>query len=459
MATLYTYDLTPKALVCGATANMTLTVLNGGAAQTGGTRTIYISIPTGSDSASLTNSPSAMSLTATQDTTRANWAGVILNGVSGYNLKLQGPPLAANQILTFALNTVVINSEPGPVILPVTEQFTSPQGSGAIQLAKDFATLQITSFNPEPAYTSVPGDTSLNWDVEGGSQVELLPLNVTLPTEGTGSSSGTYPVRIVAGPSTNYTLRLWNDNHQYVSANTIAYAGPVTASLSNSCAGPVDLDAPVTFTWTSNYAQEPLYFYPTASGTKRVNGQGAMTITPGALLSTNASSLTFTLQANGWTGTATGTVTIPSVVIFNPLEILYLRYADATKTSVIWGARNYIANQTSLVTSGGVSTLTTNGPTGPLTQRLGDVPDLQVQLFLADPSSPEIGDTVTLTYETANATGVTINGEAVEWEASTQQGSTTIPYNGPSTLVMVASGSDGDRLSSQLTLPYTTYTS
>jgi hypothetical protein len=448
MPTLYTYSISPTELGCSVTADLSLTIVNGGAAQTG-RQTILISVPTGTDANSLTAAPSGMSLTASQSTTQAGWAGVLLNGVSGWTIKLQGPGLNINQVLNFFIDTVAVNGQTGTVVLPIQEQLGSLQSSGALTLTKQFLDLAIRSFEPQPPYTSVPGQTTLTWTVQGGSYVILLPLSVKRPTQGSGPFSDQYQVSITDGPSTQFTLQLWTDNHQYVSANATVYASSVTATLGNSSSGAIDLTTSVSFTWSSSYAVPPLYLFPAQTGTMRVNPSGSTTFKPGALLTNNSTSMTFTLQASGWKGPATS----QSVVFFNPVEVLYLRYANDTKSSVIWGAKNYIPKQTTLVLSGGVYTLTANGPGGPLQQQLGPVPALQVQVFTANPSSPNVGDNVTLSYLTANATGVTINGDAVPWDATTQSGSTTMKYTGPQILVVVATGNGGATLSSQLTLP------
>ena len=141
-------------------------------------------------------------------------------------------------------------------------------------------------------------------------------------------------------------------------------------------------------------------------------------------------------------------------VFFNPVEILWLRYTDSTKTAVTWGAKNYISRGTSLIQNAGVWTLTAAGPGGPIQQQLGPVSAVQVQLFTASPSSPQIGDTVTLTYDTANATGITLNGEATPWDATTQSGSTSFTYAGPSLLTLVATGTGNTLVSSLLQIPY-----
>ncbi|MFY8106847.1 MAG: hypothetical protein ACOVKO_08010 [Elstera sp.] len=450
MATVYTYSITPTTLGCGVTANLSLTIVNSGAAQSGGRQTITIQIPVGTDQNSLTTSISGISVTASTATTQAGWAGIIASGVSGYYLKLQGPPLTAGQVLNFDLNTVVVNTEAGTVQLPVTEQFTNPMGTTSLILQKQFLDLKILSFVPEDAFTSVPGTTNMDWTVQGGSYTVLLPNNVQRPTQGTGPFSDQYPVSITVGPSTQFTLQLWTDNHQYVTENATVYAGTVSATLTNNSLGPIDLTAPVTFNWSSNYAVAPLYLSPTPSGTSKVNTSGSMTFVPGTLLNTNASSLTFTLQATGWPTPAQATTS----VFFNPVQILWLRYTDSTKTAVTWGAKNYISRGTSLIQNAGVWTLTAAGPSGPIQQQLGPVSAVQVQLFTASPSSPQIGDTVTLSYETANATGITLNGEATPWDATTQSGSTSFTYAGPSLLTLVATGTGNTSVSSLLQIPY-----
>ncbi len=450
MATIYTYSMTPTTLGCGVTANLSLTIVNSSVAQTGGRQTIVIQIPTGTGENALTPSSSGISVTASTATTQAGWAGAIVNGLSGPSLKLQGPPLGAGQVLNFGISTVAINAASGTVVLPITEQFTNPMGTTSLILQKQFLDLQILSFVPEDAFTAVPGQTYMDWTVQGGSYTVLLPNNVQRPTQGTGPFSDKYPVSITVGPSTQFTLQLWTDNHQYITANATVYAGTVSAALTNNSLGPVDLTAPVTFNWSSNYAVAPLYLSPTPSGTSKVNNSGSMTFVPGTLLTNNASSLTVILQANGWPTPAQAITS----VFFNPVQILWLRYTDSTKTAVNWGAKNYISRGTSLIQTAGVWTLTATGPGGPIQQQLGPVSAVQVQLFTATPSSPQIGDTVTLSYSTANALGLTLNGVAPPWDATTQSGSTSFPYAGPSLLTLVATGTGNTSVSSLLSLPF-----
>lgn len=449
MTTIYTYSITPTDLGCGVTANFTLTVVNNGPVQPGTTQTISISIPVGTDEGSLTATISGVSVTPSTATIQAGWSGGIIQSVSGYVLKLQGPPPATGTVLTFGMNGVVVSDQPGTVIMTVTEQFGS-MGTTQLNLQKSFLDLKIISFEPENYFTAVPGQTILDWTVQGGSYTVLLPNNVQRPTQGTGQFSDQYPVSITTGPSTQFTLQLWNDNHQYVTMGTTVYAGNVGATLTNNAVGPIDLSTSVNFVWSSTYSVPPLFLSPTPAGTSRVGPSGSMSFVPGQLLTDNSSSLTVTLQANGWEGPATSS----NVIFFNPVEILWLRYTDSSKTAVTWGAKNYLARGTSLIQNAGVWTLTAAGPGGPIQQQLGDVSSLQVQLFTATPSSPQVGDSVTLAYTTANATGVTLNGEAVPWDAATQTGSTTITYQGPAQLTLVASGTGGTSLSSLLTIPY-----
>lgn len=450
MTTVYTYSLTPTDLGCSLTTNFTLTIVNTSVTQTSGRQTISISIPVGTDAGSLTTTTSGIAVTPSAATTQAGWSGGIIQSVSGYVLKLQGLPLTAGQVLTFSIDTVVINDQPGTVVMTVTEQFTNPMGTTPLILQKTFLDLKILAFEPEDYFTAVPGQTILDWTVQGGSYTVLLPNNVQRPTQGTGPFSDQYPVSITSGPSTQFTLQLWNDNHQYVTAGTTVYAGNVSATLTSNAVGPIDLSASVNFQWSSAYAVPPLFLSPTPAGTSRVGPSGTMSFVPGQLLTDNSSSVTVSLQANGWQGPATAS----TIVFFNPVEILWLRYTDSTKTAVTWGAKNYLSRGTSLIQNAGVWTLTAAGPGGPIQQKLGDVSSLQVQLFTATPSSPQIGDSVTLSYVTANAIGVTLNGEAVPWDATTQTGSTTISYQGPAQLTLVASGTGGTSLSSLLTIPY-----
>lgn len=450
MTTVYTYSITPTDLGCGLSAVFTLTVVNTGAARTGGRQTITMPLPVGTDASSLTASTAGVSVTPDIATSQLNWTGALVQGVSGYVVKLQGPPLGAGQVLNFTISTVVINAQPGTVVLTVTEQFTSPMGTSALILQKSFLDLAILAFVPEDNFTAVPGQTTLDWTVQGGSYTVLLPNNVQRPTQGTGPFSDQYPVSITTGPSTQFTLQLWNDNHQFVTAGTTVYAGPLSATLTNNAVGPIDLTTSVTFQWTSSYAVPPLFLSPTPAGTSRVGPSGTMAFAPGQLLTDNSSSLTVTLQANGWQGP----VSSSTPIFFNPVEILWLRYTDSSKTAVTWGAKNYLSRGTSIIQSAGVWTLTAAGPGGPIQQQLGDVNCLQVQLFTATPSNPQVGDTVTLNYVTANATGVTLNGSAVPWDAATQSGSTPITYQGPTQLTLIASGTGGTSLSSLLTLPY-----
>ncbi len=155
MTTVYTYSLTPTDLGCSLTTNFTLTIVNTSVTQTGGRQTISISIPVGTDAGSLTTTTSGISVTPSAATTQAGWSGGIIQSVSGYVLKLQGLPLTAGQVLTFSMDTVVINDQPGTVVMTVTEQFTNPMGTTPLILQKTFLDLKILAFEPEDYFTAV----------------------------------------------------------------------------------------------------------------------------------------------------------------------------------------------------------------------------------------------------------------------------------------------------------------
>ncbi|MGE5515810.1 MAG: hypothetical protein ACM31D_08295 [Bacteroidota bacterium] len=450
MATIYQYVATPSQVGTNVTANISVSIINPGQTLSGTVQTIFISIPTGTADNALTNQPAAMSLSADQATTKAGWAGALSNSQSGWVMKLSGPPISNQQTLTFTLQNVQVNATTGIVSLPITEKFTTTQ-SGNVLITKVVLPMGIISFGPTQPFTTVPGTATLAWTTQGGTSVRLLPCDYTTPVSGSGPSSGSFNAQITAGPSTQFTLQLWSDNNQYVSSNASVYAGQVTNALACDATAPIDLTDSVTFSWSSAYAVPPLMLSPTPGGTMRVGATGQTAFVPGSMLTDSRSSMTISLQAAGWEGPAQSSVT----VTFKPVQIQYLRYADSTYGSVLWGAVNYIPKQTAMIFANGVYTLTAGGPGGPVVQRLGqNLPDLQVWLFTASPSSPNVGDQVTLSYTTANAQSVTINGSSAPFDPSTQTGSTTITYQGPQDLVLVATGNGGSSLSSLLCLPY-----
>lgn len=450
----YQYRFDPNSLIIGATTAPTLTVTNPNATTAlTGTQTIYVKIPVGTGADSIATSLGGVSVT----TSTPAWLALTYFSTNPPYIKLTGPALAAGASLSVYFNNLVVNDAVGTAAFPVQESFTGG-GTTAVTIAKTDQPLAIQQFYANPITVAQGQSTTLNWTVSGGSYVLIQPGSIKRPVQG---SSFTDSLQMpVSQAQTIYTLQLYTDDRQFKQDVTTAYLGPVSATLSCDPSGPIDTDASAVLSWSSTYAVTPLYL-STPSGAQRVGAQGQQTVVPGSYLSGNQSSVTFSLQALGYQGPVNRTAT----VTFNPVRIRWFRYTDATLTQVTYNVVNPSPGSPTVSSSGQDYTLTAYGPgagSGPLVAHLGPGPYLQVQLLSATPSPATPGATVTVSYQTLNATSATlaIGNQAaisVPLDTTKQTGQTTITAPSASTvLTLTISGNGQAPVSSELDLPVTT---
>ncbi len=450
--TTYKYQFQPDTLIIGATAAPTLIITNPSPQTSGGsgTQTIYVSLPVGNDANDITNTLGGVSYTPSDNT----WLATSYPNSNPPYLKLVGPALDPLKSLAIYIQNLQVSDKVGTAAFAITEDFSG--GSTAVTITKTAAPLNIDQFYASPITVTQGDTTTLNWTVEGGSYVLINPGNIRRSVTGKGKFTDSVAIPVQA-PSTTYTLQLYTDDRQFKQTLAVAYVGSVQASLSASDTGPIDTDTPITLSWTSTYAIAPLRLAP-PYGPVPVDLNSSRQVTPGDYLSGNQSSVTFTLQAMGYNGPVSPTVT----VTLNPVRIRWFRYTDASKTQVTSSVVNPAPGSPSVSSQGGDQVLTAYGPhagSGPLKAYLGPGTHLQVQLMDVSPSPAKPGETVTVTYETLNAETATLatslrgTPTQVPLDTAKQTGATTITApDGDTTLVLTVTSNGQNPVTSEYDL-------
>lgn len=310
----------------------------------------------------------------------------------------------------------------------VTTPTTIPANDGSLQLVFSIATVvgapgiaQLTVVETREGNAQNAPDLSITIKA-----ALTITATATPSTVGAGQRSqiqwtavGAAYVTITPGPSTHYpvpagntmVIPLQNQTTTVYTVTAVAADGttantPVTITL----AGPkinfftatpnsgVAIPGTITLKWETTYASS-VQIQP-QSGSPFVGASGQLMIpTPGPLVP-DQNQIIFTLTASGYGPSATATKT----VTFAPMQVLWFRYTDFTKS----GFSFYVQNvQLSQVSSNLPYTLVADGPGGPLTATLGGN-GLEIQVMTSTPATITSGQSAELQYLIANATPATV---------------------------------------------------
>ncbi|WP_118973296.1 Kelch repeat-containing protein [Taibaiella koreensis] len=157
--------------------------------------------------------------------------------------------IAPGQSITFQLQNIIVNQSDGTAILKIREN----SGDGSFpedskQVVKIRSKLDITSFNPNPAYVSSGASSTLSWTTEAAARVTLAPGDYT-------NVKPNDEVIVQPGRTTVYTLTAYGEGPNVSKQITVSINPPEIKKFDPS-AGKVDAGAKVTLSWQVDYADK-----------------------------------------------------------------------------------------------------------------------------------------------------------------------------------------------------------
>lgn len=405
--TQLTYAITPETVPVSSSQNLKLVITNPSekfpvALNPGPTTLISVQ-----NLSQLTASPGDIHATPPAGTA---WQAGLVDGSTGKYLKIwiTAPvSLAPQQSVAIQLDDIKVVDSPGTATLNVVEFINGAKATPpALQIGLLAASLQIFAL-AKPVTVGLGQQTMLQWTIVQGVYVTVVP-----PDDGAQyfrNGQGWYTHAIPVQPSqderqTIYTLTVYQDQSNFETAMVVVNLSPPQIASFHTEAdgnGLLTIDQPVDISWVVHYAPQVTLRPSKSAG--YVAPEDQRRITPGNFLAPNASSVAFTLTADGFKGPVRKTLTFQ----FAPMRIQCFRYPDFDTRDAyvidVFNGRPTIQQGT----TAGAFTLDAVGPGGPLTQQLGGT-GLEVQVLVGDPPQIARGAFTTLRYRVQNATSLTL---------------------------------------------------
>jgi len=278
-------------------------------------------------------------------------------------------------------------------------------------------------------YGTSPGN--YQWNFDAGNQVSA-------------------PINVSPGSTYYFVVRAYNSALQY---------GPPSNEASINLGTPTPTPAPTaSFTATLQSANTALLTWQTTNATS-VNINGQAVAASGSTTVNITQTTTYTLTATGAGGTVTrsATVTISAPApVPAPTASFTATLQSANTALITWTTSNATTvtiNALAVAASGSITrnltqtttfTLTATGAGGTVTRTATVTieaqapPTASITATLQSAAAATAGYTAVVTWQTANATSVDINGQAVA-----ASGSTTVNVSQTTTFTLTATGSGG----------------
>jgi hypothetical protein len=440
-SSVFAYVLNPGAVQANTRASFTLAATNGGSAlQLTTDDEIYLALPVGLGATDLTPDLSDINTQAP-----SNWRFSKAPSGGDYNFVIsptQAVTVAANAVLLFQLNKVVVNASQGTSLVQLDEFVGGGQASTSFPVMKSEAVLSIIA-QALPITVGRNQQTTLKWTAAKAAYVTIAPLNQKVETVGQQLTTPSTDITPEA-PQVTYSFTAWTVDQQFARDSvTVTISPPVVQQFDPQDCPPIDYDAEVTLEWAVNYAETVTLSSPRGQLPKPSTGK--LPVSPSTMLPPNGSIAVYTLRASGAGKPVTASVQIP----FNPMSIDYFRYPAA---GVIDQYEFNVTNGVGQVDQfAGYFQLTATGPGGPLTQYLGDYPALQIQLFYVTANAVAAGTPITLSWQTVKAVAwsMTANGKPLSI-GGTAKGSVTDTPAVTTTYLLSATDAGGKVITSSL---------
>lgn len=445
----FTYTLQPNSATVSTTASTMLTVTNPSTVfpvhVAAGTDMIIISGWSG-----ITQSPKAISPVSPDP-----WGAAMTESSRGTVLKIftiDDVDVLPQQTLTFTLNGILIDDKVGTANLSIAEIIgnfvTNPP---ALAFAKLGQTLQIFAWS-DVNTVGAGQSTNINWTIMQGLFVTVIPPDdgTTFPRTGIGPYSGkTARTPFQNAPQTTFTATVFQPPDQIPFQVVVNLSPPRITRFDPQNLPPIAIDDIVTLSWSVAYS--PQVTLLPSKGSKFVDNEGIRAVKPRDFLADNTSSVIFVLNAAGYNTPATKKLTVN----FQPMRIAYFRYPNFDqKNGFQFSAPNALKSP---VTQLGPTHFMLNavGPGGPLTQELGGT-GLEIQVLIADPPLPKAGQPTTLKYLVQAATSLVLQPGNIRLTFGPDgRGETTVTPSGTTTYMLIATGSNNQTVSSELTVQTT----
>jgi len=431
----------------GGTTNYTLTLTGFAGSTANLPASVSVSPrPTGSLSANPTSILAGNSSTLSWTSANASSASID-NGVGNVAVPSGSAAVSPNTTTTYTLtaNGALGSTATSPATVTV---YARPTGS----------------LSASPSSIFVGDSSTLSWTSANASSASINNGvgNVAVPS---GSTS------VSPNSTTTYTLTANGAlGSTATSPTTVTVYSRPSASLSVSPTSILAGDSS-TLSWTS----------ANASSTSIDNGVGNVTPVPGGSVTVNPSATTtYTLTANGALGstaTSPATVTVyprpsasltlsPSAILLGNSTTLYWSTGNASSASITDGVQ--WGTQATPVSGGSVSvtptgtlgtrtyTLTANGALGSTATSQASVTIYQppVAILSVYPSGITAGQSTTLTWETAYASGASID-HGVGNVSPVSGGTITVSPTTTTTYTLTSTGALGSTATSQATVTVT----
>jgi hypothetical protein len=445
----FTYTLNPNSGDVNSTVSTVLTVTNPSSV-------FPVTVTAGSDLIAvtgwggITQAPKSIEVVPPVE---SDWNGVMTDSSVGTILKLfttddvEVQPL---QSLAFTLNGILLDETIGSAELIVMEIVGGTQISPPkIAFGKLGAKMQIFAWSDANS-VGAGESTNINWTIVKGLYVTVFPPDdgTQYPRSGTAPYTGsTARTPFQNAPQTIFAATVFQPPDTPIPFQVPVLLSPprITRFLPKD-PPPIPIDGTVTLSWSVAYSPE-VTLQP-AKGSKYVSNEGVRTVKPKDFLVSNDNKVVFVLSAAGYQGPVLGKVTVR----FLPMRIAYFRYPGFDQIGYTVSVPNSQSHQVSQLGPKHFR-LDATGPDGPLTQELGGT-GLEIQVVVADPPQPKAGEATRLKYQVQAATSLKLMPGDVPLTFDAKGiGETTInPPAGSTTYTLVATGSNSQTVSSEITI-------
>ncbi|HLO77160.1 MAG TPA: hypothetical protein VK196_11965 [Magnetospirillum sp.] len=431
------YTVAPDTVSTGTTRTLTVTGTNQSGAPVAFTRrsdTIIITVPAGLCSA-------LASIGCNTGST--GWS---INALSGQPGTFLATPLKGTVTVpvggsvAFALTNVQVDGTPGTSCdLEIDESVDGNDGVAMLAVTVTSAELDLTA-TATPPIVALGLSSTILFTATGADTVTLDPGGTVYKCSG-GTCQGSFSVTPQA-PSTLYTLTAAGGGQSKAVQVTVRVGVPVVDKFEPQKAPPIGFRDSVTLSWATRYANGATL--SSDAGTQRVPLTGSMTVRPADAVLPNASSVVYTLSAQGYQGPTASQLTIT----FQPLEIVY--FANTSPTG--FPPRAVVNNGGAVMKPvGNGYALVATGPGGPLSRFCGTGQGLSLLYFQPFNSTVGAGTSVTLNWQAYAAVSATLNGQPVQLAAD-GSGSATFTVQQTTTYTLIITDADGNSVANSVTV-------
>lgn len=444
--TVLQYSLLPNSVQANSRANFTLNASNGNTELLlTSADEIYLKLPVGTGASELTSDLSDIGTSSPGD-----WRFSKNPNGGEYNFiisPLCSVKLPAYASLPFVMMNVVVNAQAGNCMVDLQEFIGTGDASRSFVVGKTEAKFSIVA-QAIPLTVGKTQTTILKWSAAKAAYVTIEPLGLRVDTSGEHKTTP-YKDLLPPAPQVSYTFTAWTQDQQFTHDIVVVTISPqIIHMFSTKDPMPIDYDASVTLEWQVDYAETVALLLP--QGAVQVKPNDSLVVQPKSML--NGNTAKYILRATGTGNAVQSDVTIE----FKPVIIDYFRYLDfdnAIPTLAVTNGRGgYVSMQGE---QGLYYCLTATGPFGPLTQYLGNCPQLQVQVFIASAQDAAPGTALDLQWQTHFATGLSLQFDGVSHAIASDQiarGGFSVAPMVSTQYVLAAMDAQGNTITSSLSV-------